>query len=444
MIHRIFEVSLRFPTIVLLTVSAVLGSTNSSSGGEGSWVAKAPLPNARTEPAFGSVNGLLYVAGGEDGFSALNVLEVYDSATNTWTTKAPMPTARFGAASAVINGKLYVAGGASLTGQLYNTLEVYDPGTDSWTTKAPMPTARNVPGFGVINGLLYVVGGNSSSGGGGYTNLLEVYDPVTDTWATKAPMPTVRAFPAGAELNGKLYVVGGAPPESVTGALEAYDPATDTWTSKAPMPTARYVHVAASLNGLLYAIGGDPSAGGESSESVINEVYDPSTDTWSTEGSMPTARWGMAAGVIGGTLYVIGGAKGPGNGVPQSVSEAFTPVFSPPVLAVAIDIKPGSFPNSINPRNNGVVPVALLTTSAFDATTANATTVRFGANGTEADPVHVTLADVDGDGDTDMILHFRTQQTGITFGATSASLTGSTFGGLAIKGSDSVNTVGGR
>jgi hypothetical protein len=38
------------------------------------------------------------------------------------------------------------------------------------------------------------------------------------------------------------------------------------------------------------------------------------------------------------------------------------------VVPVAIDIKPGTFPNSINPRSKGVIPVAILTADTFNAT----------------------------------------------------------------------------
>ena len=111
-------------------------------------------------------------------------------------------------------------------------------------------------------------------------------------------------------------------------------------------------------------------------------------------------------------------------------------------LQVTIDIKPGSSPNSINPRSKGRIPVAILTTDTFDATTVNETTVLFGATGTEATPVQSALEDVDGDGDTDMILHFNTQETGIQCGDTSGTLTGETLSGEIIEGADSVNTVG--
>jgi hypothetical protein len=113
-----------------------------------------------------------------------------------------------------------------------------------------------------------------------------------------------------------------------------------------------------------------------------------------------------------------------------------------PHNTVPIDIKPGGFPNSINPRSKGVIPVAILTTDTFDSTTVDPTTVRFGPSGTEAAPVHAALEDIDGDGDTDMILHFNTQATGVQCGDTSASLTGQTSSGQMIEGSDSIKTVG--
>jgi hypothetical protein len=112
----------------------------------------------------------------------------------------------------------------------------------------------------------------------------------------------------------------------------------------------------------------------------------------------------------------------------------------PPQIDIEIDIKPGSFPNSINLKSKGVIPVAILTTMALDATTVMADTVRFGP--AEAEPVHWALEDVDGDGDTDMILHFRTQETGIKATDTEAELIGTTQSGMAFVGSDSVNIVG--
>jgi len=113
----------------------------------------------------------------------------------------------------------------------------------------------------------------------------------------------------------------------------------------------------------------------------------------------------------------------------------------PPVIEVVVDVKPDGVPNPVNPASRGVIPVAVLTTDTFDATTIDPATARFGP---AAAPIaHATghVEDVDDDGDLDLLLHFRTRATGIQCGDTSASLTAETFGGDPVEGSDSIVTV---
>jgi hypothetical protein len=103
-----------------------------------------------------------------------------------------------------------------------------------------------------------------------------------------------------------------------------------------------------------------------------------------------------------------------------------------------IDIKPGSYPNSINLGSKGMVPVAVLTTDDFDASTVDPVTVRFGG----ATPVRWTMEDVDGDGDTDLLFHFKTQElVDLNEESTEATLTGYTHDGEFIWGTDTVNIV---
>jgi hypothetical protein len=110
---------------------------------------------------------------------------------------------------------------------------------------------------------------------------------------------------------------------------------------------------------------------------------------------------------------------------------------APPVVEVTIDIKPGSDPNSINLKSKGVVPVALLTTDDFDASDVDPDTVLFAG----ASPVRWTMEDVDGDGDVDMLFHFKTQELELDAASTEATLTGDTVDGTHIQGTDSVNIV---
>jgi len=117
----------------------------------------------------------------------------------------------------------------------------------------------------------------------------------------------------------------------------------------------------------------------------------------------------------------------------------------PPLpLQVALDVSPGKFPNRIHPKSRKNIAVAILTTATFNATTVNAATVRFGATGIEAAPVKYALKDVNKDGAPDMLLRFKTRDTGIGCGQTSASLTGETVGGQALQGSDAIVTMCGK
>jgi len=115
---------------------------------------------------------------------------------------------------------------------------------------------------------------------------------------------------------------------------------------------------------------------------------------------------------------------------------------APAALEVSLDIKPGASPNTINPKSNGVIPVAILTTPDFDATTVDPLSVEFGPKGAFEAHGKGHIEDVNGDGKKDLVLHFRTQETGIACGDTSASLTGATFQGDQIQGSDTIKTVG--
>ena len=114
----------------------------------------------------------------------------------------------------------------------------------------------------------------------------------------------------------------------------------------------------------------------------------------------------------------------------------------PEALEVPIDLKPEDATNAVNPNEQGVVPVAILTSPEFDATTVDPLSAEFGSGA--ASEVHGKghIEDVDGDGDLDMLLHFNVQASGILCDDTSVSLVGSTLDGQDIQGSDSVSTIG--
>jgi hypothetical protein len=110
--------------------------------------------------------------------------------------------------------------------------------------------------------------------------------------------------------------------------------------------------------------------------------------------------------------------------------------------AVAMDIKPGDVPNTLNLRSRGVIPVAILTTEQFDATSIDSTSLRFGGTGEETGAVRAVFDDVDDDSDPDLLVFFRSPDTGIDCETLFTYVSGATLMGVNIAGTDSVNIVG--
>jgi hypothetical protein len=122
-----------------------------------------------------------------------------------------------------------------------------------------------------------------------------------------------------------------------------------------------------------------------------------------------------------------------------------------PTMLINVDIKPEGEPNSINCLNeNGLIPVAILTSPDFDALSIDHTMVNFGLTGIEATEYHVKKngevkrheEDVDGDGDKDLVFHFRFGDTGLDCASEQATLMGETDEGLMVMGIDEARMVG--
>ena len=112
---------------------------------------------------------------------------------------------------------------------------------------------------------------------------------------------------------------------------------------------------------------------------------------------------------------------------------------------VEIDIKPDSYPNSINLGSNGVVPVAILGSADFDATTVDPSTVTLsGANvklkGNSGNAG--SLEDVNDDGYPDLVVQVFTQCLELKTGDAEAVLNAYTYTGLTfLTGSDVIRIV---
>lgn len=80
-------------------------------------------------------------------------------------------------------------------------------------------------------------------------------------------------------------------------------------------------------------------------------------------------------------------------------------------MLVSVDVRPRRNANKINPNSTNNINVAIFSTNGFDATAVDPSTIRFGATGTEATPVHVGRRDVNENGQRDMVVRFAIQDT---------------------------------
>jgi hypothetical protein len=111
--------------------------------------------------------------------------------------------------------------------------------------------------------------------------------------------------------------------------------------------------------------------------------------------------------------------------------------------AVTIDIKPGSDPNAINPKSQGVVPVAILGAAGFDVREVDVASLRLGPGEAAPRKDEGRYEDVNRDGlPPDLVLHFPTPAIALRCWDTALFLAGRLRDGTAIVGSDAVVTAG--
>ena len=196
------------------------------------------------------------------------------------------------------------------------------PPRGKWIRLAPFPQATGELLAAAVSGKLYAAQGLLP--GFKPAGLVYEYDPAKDAWTQKKPMPHPVHHAAVTAMNGKMYLFGGfdLPPSGPPGwnpvndAWE-YDPAADSWRALPPMPTARGGGVAGVVGGKLYVIGGAAAMPGASTPVIrprqpqrslgTVEEFDPGTSQWRARSPMPTPCNHMGGEVVDGKIYLIGG-----------------------------------------------------------------------------------------------------------------------------------------
>jgi Galactose oxidase, central domain/Kelch motif len=280
------------------------------------------------------------VAGGARGQLLAQVAtattEIYDPRLDSFSPGPSLTTPRsLHTQTELGNGTFLITGGVNMTNDPQASCEIYDPVADTFTAVAPMGTPRTGHTATLLsNGRVLVTGGIQAMPVTP-TQLqpireivatTEIYDPVTNTWAAGPNLATPRAgHVAITRPDGRVLFAGGISwdPNILFGWLPAvrrscdlYNPANNTMGTAPQMAVARSLIdpvdlgsgrwlLAGGINGITIIPfnPGNPTAAAE--------IYDAVANTWTTVGSMATARGNQKGWAIGnGQFLLAGGANG--------------------------------------------------------------------------------------------------------------------------------------
>lgn len=261
------------------------------------WTQRAGLgqSNKRTFSTSFSVNGKIYVVGGNDNFTGLSDVHEYDPATDTWTSKGAFPGGVRGGAVAFSIGSFgYFMCGSNYVGTFFKDVWQYDPSNDTWTQLGDAPffireeaAAFVIGNFGYVGtGYFEIVYPNSTVSA--TLNDFWQYNPANDSWTQKANVPgPSRAWAIAASANGLGYFGLGGDPGQTTSYNDfyEYDPQLNTWTAKANYPQTLAESTAFNLGSDVYVCGGINFS--NMIPTFAFRKYIPSTNTWSIMPSFP-------------------------------------------------------------------------------------------------------------------------------------------------------------
>jgi hypothetical protein len=231
---------------------------------QGTWTALPPMSTKRSDaPATLSADGKTMIVTGGAFTQQMGVsnIDLLDLATMQWSDGGQLQQGRFLHSANLLNdGTVLIAGGTTCTtfncAKVFKSAEIYDLTTKTSKTVAPLATARGAHAAGVVK----IDGEDVTVVTGGGTKTTEYYVPSMDVWLPLPPMQSDRIFTHGQTLpDNSFLVVGGAATQLFVGVAltERLDPVAKTWSTAGSLATARSVHALVLLpDGRVLAAGG--------------------------------------------------------------------------------------------------------------------------------------------------------------------------------------------
>ncbi|PKL16743.1 MAG: hypothetical protein CVV49_14585 [Spirochaetae bacterium HGW-Spirochaetae-5] len=170
----------------------------------------------------------IYIVGGLSSISIGSVvpgIDIYYPDTDSWEysiTGIPVPVSFAGVTE--YDGKIYIIGGFNNLGTVVNIVQIYDIATNSWTAGTPMSESRANHSAVALNGKIYITRGTTANASiawtvGSLTNTL-IYNIADNSWSPNATGVADLAYSnkSVAVFDNVIYYTGG---KSLTSTLQA-------------------------------------------------------------------------------------------------------------------------------------------------------------------------------------------------------------------------------
>ena len=341
------------------TPSPSPSATPTATPGSCSWSAGPDMPTVlvRAVGVYFPANGNFYTMGGRTSDTAGSDFQhalQFTPGSNSWTQRAAtfpdnqMNNMACGVLTVSGTPSIYCVGG-SAAGQTTATGRVfsYNPVTDTPTTLTgddwPGAMGTILPGgFAVANNKFYILGGfniNVAS-----TNQIWEFDPtaaVGAKWTQRTNTPVGIMYAPTCTINGIIYVGGASDYQGGTvvdtTTSFSFNPAANTIGTIAAIPRATGETRGLNFNGKMYVMGGGRVAPNPSTQV---DVYNPGTNTWSTDLPFTTARRNFPTDTNGTDHIWLSGGYASDGITPLSSMEIFncpqaSPTPSPTATATA-------------------------------------------------------------------------------------------------------------
>lgn len=248
---------------------------------------------------------LLVVSGLHDGDTSTDAVLDVDLAASRVSVAARLPTKVHDAAGAMLEGTPTVLGGGAASEVA--AVQQYDV-TNRSTRAAgtlPVPTSDAVAAA-TERGIVLAGGYDGTST---LTQVLLVTAPASAR--RLATLPVAVRYPAvaviGAGAAQRVLLLGGESRGVAVDAVQEIDPSSGTARLVGHLPSPRTQAMAVVLGGSVFLAGGATS--GSTGARILDDVlrYDPASYALTPAGTLPYATSDAAVGVVGDKAYLVGG-----------------------------------------------------------------------------------------------------------------------------------------